>query len=87
MNKYYTNTIKPEEIQQLRNLRGAHNLWYVYSKPQLKNTVKITLEELKNKDPEEKYKHEEILDECGFGFNESVPLNPDIYLWKIKIEK
>jgi hypothetical protein len=87
MNKYYTNNIKSKEIWELKNLRGAHNLWYVYCKPQLKNILKATLEKLRNKNIKEKYNHEEILDECGFGFNESIPLNSDLYLWDIKIEK
>ena len=92
MNKYYTNKIKNEEIEKLRNLRGAHNLWYVYSKPQLKEKIKVALkmwieQESKIKDLDEKYSHEKILDECGFSFKESLPLNPDLYLWEIKIEK
>ena len=92
MNKYYTNKIKNEEIEKLRNLRGAHNLWYVYSKPQLKEKIKEALkmwieQEIKIKDMDEKYNHEKILDECGFSFKESLPLNPDLYLWEIKIEK
>jgi SAM-dependent methyltransferase len=86
MNKYYTNNLKAEKIHELRRLRGAHNLWYVYCRPELKNTLKITLEELERKNIKEKYKHEEILDECGFALNESLPLNPDLHLWKIKIE-
>ena len=75
MNKYYTKNIKSEEIQELKNLRGAHNLWYVYCKPELKNIIKITLEELKNKNPEEKYKHEEILENVDLVSHESLPLN------------
>ncbi len=86
MNKYYTNSIKAQTFQELRRLRGAHNLWYVYCKPEWKNTLKTSLEELKKKNIKEKYKHEEILDECGFALDESLPLNPDLYLWKIKIE-
>ena len=87
MNKYYTNNLKDEKIRELKNLRGAHNLWYVYCKPELKNILKETLEELKMKTIEEKYKHEEILDECGFGFKEALPLNSGLYLWEIKIEE
>jgi SAM-dependent methyltransferase len=87
MNKYYTDNLKDEKIQELKDLRGAHNLWHIYCKPELKNILKGTLEELKMKDIEEKYKHEEILDECGFGFKEDVPLNSGLYLWEIKIEE
>ena len=87
MNKYYTDNLKDIEIQELRNLRGAHNLWYVYCKPEWKKSLKETLEELKMKAIEEKYKHEEILDECGFGFKEAFPLDSGLYLWEIKIEE
>ena len=88
MNKYYTNSIKTEKFQELRHLRGAHNLWYVYCKPEWKNTLKSTLEELKKKNTDtKKYRHEEILDECGFAFDESLPLNPGCCLWEIIIEE
>jgi SAM-dependent methyltransferase len=87
MNKYYTKDIDAKKIQELRDLRGAHNLWYVYCKPELKNTLKTVLEEMNNKNIEEKYRHEEILDECGFALYEPLPLNPDLYLWRIEVEK
>jgi hypothetical protein len=63
-------------------------LWYVYCKPEWKNTLKSTLEELKKKTTDtKKYRHEEILDECGFAFDESLPLNPGCCLWEIIIEE
>jgi hypothetical protein len=87
MNKYYTNNIKPEEIQQLKNLRGAHNLWYVYCKPQLKNTVKSVLkccleEELKKGSLQ--YEFETVLDNTGYKYFEKLK-NPFIKhrLWNI----
>ena len=90
MNKYYSK-IPNELVEKLANLRGAHNLWYVYSKPQLKEKIKNALklcvkEELKNSNLREKYSHEKVLDECGFGFREHLPFNPDLYLWEMKIE-
>ena len=85
-NRYYSK-LSNELMQTLVDLRGAHNLWYIYCKPELKNSLKGTLEELKMKTIEEKYKHEEILDECGFGFKEALPLNSGLYLWEIKIEE
>jgi SAM-dependent methyltransferase len=85
-NRYYSK-LSNELMQTLVDLRGAHNLWYIYCKPELKNSLKETLEELKMKTIEKKYKHEEILDECGFGFKETLPLNSGLYLWEIKIEE
>ncbi len=84
MNRYYTNEIKEKDLQELKKLRGAHNLWYVYCIPELKDKLK----ELKIKDIKikEKYKHEQVLDECGFGFNEQIPSNDYRHLWEIKME-
>ena len=89
MNKYYSK-IPNKLIEKLAELRGAHNLWYIYSKPQLKEKIKDALKLCLEKESEksfEKYNHEKVLDECGFGFKESIPLNPDLYLWEIEIEK
>ena len=36
LNKYYIQPKPYRTIEFLRNLRGAHNLWYVYSKPKYK---------------------------------------------------
>ncbi len=84
MNKYYTKEIKEKDLQELKKLRGAHNLWYVYCVPELKDKLKEL--ELKDIKIEEKYKHEQILDECGFGFNEQIPSNCNRHLWEIKME-
>src|SRR6185437_3373991 len=40
MNKYYTKEIKEKDLQVLKKLRGAHNLWYVYCVPELKDKLK-----------------------------------------------
>ena len=84
MNKYYTKEIKEKDLQELKKLRSAHNLWYVYCVPELKDKLKEL--ELKDIKIEEKYKHEQILDECGFGFNEQIPSNCNRHLWEIKME-
>ena len=90
MNKYYTNKIKNEEIEKLRNLRGAHNLWYVYSKPQLKEKIKVALkmwieQEIKIKDNNNiRYEFEDILDSTGYKYFEMLK-SPFIKhrLWEI----
>ncbi len=85
-NRYYTK-ISNKLIQNLIDLRGAHNLWYVYCKPQLKNTVKSVLkccleEELKKEYLQ--YEFETVLDNTGYKYFEKLK-NPFIKhrLWNI----
>ncbi len=85
-NRYYTK-ISNKLIQNLIDLRGAHNLWYVYCKPQLKNTVKSVLkccleEELKKGSLQ--YELETVLDNTGYKYFEKLK-NPFIKhrLWNI----
>jgi SAM-dependent methyltransferase len=86
-NKYYSK-ISNKTIESLKQLRGAHNLWYVYSKPKYKDIIKETLIKSNKKDyNKDVYEHEKILDECGFSYNEVLPSNPDICLWKINFEE
>ena len=87
LNKYYSK-IPHRTIEFLKQLRGAHNLWYVYSKPKYKDIIKETLIKSIKKDyKKDVYVHEKILDECGFSYNEMLPSNPDICLWKINFEE
>ena len=87
LNKYYSK-ISNRTIEFLKQLRGAHNLWYVYSKPKYKDIIKETLIKSSKKDyNKDVYEHEKILDECGFSYNEMLPSNPDICLWKINFEE
>ena len=73
MNSYYTK-MSNETRQALSRLRGAHNLWYVYSrKPSISETIKSTLIqrlEQEKKTSIERYDFEDILDECGFRYLE-----------------
>ena len=73
MNKYYTDNLKDIEIQELTNLRGAHNLWYVYCKPEWKKRIRDALkwclaEELKK--GYSPYGFEFVLDNSGFKYFE-----------------
>jgi hypothetical protein len=87
LNKYYSK-ISNKTIEFLKQLRGAHNLWYVYSRPKYKDIIKETLIKSNKKDyNKDVYEHEKILDECGFSYNEVLPSNPDICLWKINLEE
>ena len=74
-NRYYTK-IPNKLIENLIDLRGAHNLWYVYSKPQLKEKIKVALkmwieQEIKIKDSNNiRYEFEDILDSTGYKYFE-----------------
>jgi hypothetical protein len=60
----------------LSKLRGAHNLWYVYSsKPSKSEAIKsILIQRLENekKDMYERYDFEDVLDECGYRYLEQL---------------
>lgn len=85
-NKYYSK-ISDELIKSLRELRGAHNLWYVYSKPKYKENIKEALKEIEKENyGNPPYQHEKILDECGFRIGELLPTFPSLELWKINFE-
>jgi hypothetical protein len=86
MNKYYSK-ISDEIIKSLSELRGAHNLWYVYSKPKYKESIREALGEIeKGNYFNPPYQHEKILDECGFRIGEILPACPSSELWKISFE-
>ena len=88
-NRYYTD-IPNKLIEKLIDLRGAHNLWYVYSKPHLKEKIKGALKmciEQENKNKESKsirYEFEDILDITGYKYSQMLK-NPFIKhkLWEI----
>ena len=69
MNRYYTKmSIHMRDF--LFEMRGAHNLWYVYSKkPDISEVIRSALLrriEEERKIPQERYDFEDTLDECGF---------------------
>ena len=75
MNRYYTKMSNMNYLS-LSKLRGAHNLWYVYSsKPSKSEAIKsILIQRLENekKDMYERYDFEDVLDECGFRYLEQL---------------
>jgi SAM-dependent methyltransferase len=75
MNRYYTR-ISKKGLEKLSNLRGAHNLWYVYSRDKATSEkIRANLVLTSNDErPElnEKFDYEEVLDECGFGFHQEL---------------
>jgi hypothetical protein len=86
MNRYYTRM--PEEKRaQLARMRGAHNLWYVYARPDMAAKVKTALEKqvAAELSIREKYDFESVLDECGFGYMQKLE-NPAVRdpLWQVR---
>jgi SAM-dependent methyltransferase len=75
MNRYYTK-MSNKNYLFLSELRGAHNLWYVYSSKHSKSEVikSILVQRLEDekKDVCERYDFEDVLDECGFRYLEQL---------------
>ena len=69
-----------DEIKkELFTLRSAHTMWYIYTKENLSSVVNNALGLWMKKEgqlslQDEKYNFEEILDECGFHYNEELPV-------------
>lgn len=86
MNRYYTKM--PESNRTgLAKMRGAHNLWYVYAKPQEVRSVKATLKRQVEKESpfDDRYDFESILDECGYGYLQKLE-NPAMLepMWQVQ---
>ncbi len=89
MNRYYTG-ISKNAYRQLSDLRGAHNLWYVYSRnPQNFEKIRTSLRLCLRQEllVPSHYNFESVLDDCRFGYLEQlfyigrrIKLNR---LWKI----
>jgi SAM-dependent methyltransferase len=76
MNKYYT-PLTGKIKKELFNLRSAHTMWYIYTKENLSTVVNNALKLCLKKESQqslddEKYNFEELLDECGFHYNEEL---------------
>jgi hypothetical protein len=92
MNKYYT-SMTDEIKKELFTLRSAHTMWYVYTKEDLSSVVNNALGLWMKKEgqlslQDEKYNFEEILDECGFHYNEELPVltSQKKALWNVFFE-
>jgi hypothetical protein len=86
MNRHYTKM--PEEKRaQLARMRGAHNLWYVYSKPRVATKIKRALQAqlAAESSMKERYDFEDVLDECGFEYMQELE-NPAMQnpLWQVQ---
>jgi hypothetical protein len=76
MNRYYTK-MSVQMHKTLFELRGAHNLWYVYSKePHTSEAIKLALTrrfEEEKQNVQERYDFEDVLDDCGYGYLQRLP--------------
>jgi hypothetical protein len=86
MNRYYTKIPDSRRIE-LAKMRGAHNLWYVYAKPQKIGSVKAALKkQLEKESPsDDRYDFESVLDECGYGYLQKLE-NPAMLepMWQVQ---
>ena len=86
MNRYYTKMAESTRIK-LAKMRGAHNLWYVYAKPQRVQNVKVALRrQVEKESPSHQvYDFESLLDECGYGYLQKLE-NPAILepMWQVQ---
>ena len=88
MNRYYTPSLDAEKKEQLARLRGAHNFWYVYSRPEVAGRVKSALQsQLEKENASDRYDFESVLDECGFDYKEELPaLTSSRRLWEARFD-
>ena len=89
MNKYYTK-MSNQIYENLFDLRGAHNLWYIYTKNlAYVDTIKNALIHSQQED-QSKYDFEGVVDECGFEHSENSQFSKKVdksslfSLWKIE---
>ena len=88
MNNYYT-PLANEIRKELFKLRSAHTIWYVYAKKDLSSIIHETVRSQIKKESElsldvDKYDFEGVMDECGFHYNEELPiLTLKRALWKV----
>jgi len=88
MNRYYTK-MSDNTRQVLSKMRGAHNLWYVYSNnSNISEAIKSSLVqrvEQEKKSLQERYDFEDVLDDCGFRYLERLEsLTFEEQLWRIR---
>jgi hypothetical protein len=84
MNRHYTKMSDGKRVE-LAKMRGAHNLWYIYSRPQKATAIKEALKKQVGKEPTGSYDFENVLDECGYGYLQKLenPAAPGL-LWQVR---
>jgi hypothetical protein len=86
MNRYYTKMHESTRTE-LAKMRGAHNLWYVYAKPNKIECIKAALKNQVEKESSSshQYDFESVLDECGYAHFQKLE-NPAIQepMWQVQ---
>jgi hypothetical protein len=84
MNGYYTKMHDNKRVE-LGRMRGAHNLWYVYSRPEKTRIIREALKKQVEIEPADRYDFETVLDECGYGYLQKLenPAAPEP-LWQVQ---
>jgi hypothetical protein len=84
MNRYYTK-MPDAKRDELARMRGTHNLWYVYCRPQKAGIVREALKQQLEVEPVGHYDFESVLDECGYGYLQKLenPAAPEP-VWQVK---
>ena len=93
MNRYYTK-MSIQTRQTLSEMRGAHNLWYVYTRGvRISEAVNLALRERLEEEHQKlqpRYDFEDVLDECGYGYLQKLQTHSsdseDSSLWDIRFE-
>lgn len=83
MNRHYTQLPEGRRAE-LAKMRGAHNLWYVYARPNKVAAIRKALErQIAIEDPRDRYDFESVLDETGFGYMQKLETTADP-LWQVR---
>ena len=94
MNRYYTPSLEADEgtKQKLSALRTAHNLWYLYARPELSEKISSALKGWLTREQQvfamENFDFETVLDECGFYYMKHLPasLSKGNRLWEVVLD-
>ncbi len=96
MNRFYTSSLrtKKSKKEELTKLRTAHNLWYVYTRPEISRKVRVALKCWLKKEEQEglyakhRFDFESVLDECGFHYMETLAtlLSKGNQLWEVRFD-
>jgi hypothetical protein len=84
MNRHYTK-MHDGTRAELTKMRGAHNLWYIYSRSAKAGAVREALKKQLEKEPGGHYGFEEVLDECSYRYLQKLenPAAPEP-LWQVQ---